>query len=192
MKKFIFTSIVLILFGSNAIAQISLRPQAGIMFSNLSYESVQGQLEGKTGLSFGADLQIGGTFYVQPGLNFSPVKLQIKDVGDIAITKLNVPVMAGLKLFEPEDGKALGIRLFAGPNFGFNINDNISDAITDITTDDFKKFHLSAIGGVGLDLSILFVDLGYKYGLSKTISPRIGSGANLNGFIVNAGVRLGF
>lgn len=192
MKKLILTSTVLVLLGVSAMAQISLRPQAGVLFNTLSYESAQGELTSTAGISFGADLQIGGSFYFQPGLNLNPVKLQIENVGDIKITALNVPVMVGYKLFEQEGSRAFGVRIFAGPNFGFHINDKISDAITDIEAEDLKKFDLSAVGGVGFDLSILFVDLGYKFGLTEKISPRIGDGANLNSFMVNAGVRIGF
>ena len=125
-------------------------------------------------------------------MNLNPSKLQIENVGDINITALNVPVMVGYKLFEQEGSRAFGIRLFAGPNFGFRINSKISDAITEIEPEDLKNFDLSAIGGVGFDLSILFVDLGYKYGITETISPKIGEGANLNSFMLNAGVRIGF
>lgn len=100
--------------------------------------------------------------------------------------------MVGYKIFEQEGARAFCIRLFAGPNFGFRINSKISDAITEIEPEDLKNFDLSAIGGVGVDLSILFVDLGYKYGITETISPKIGEGANLNSFMLNAGVRIGF
>lgn len=193
MKKLIFTATFLMFIGFNATAQLSLRPQAGIQVANLSYESIQGEVTGKTGLSFGVDLQIGNTFYVQPGLMLTPSNLEINNVGDITLTKLNVPVMVGYRFFEPDGGKAFGMRLFAGPNFAFNVNEKISDAITDITTEDLQSFNLSLLGGVGFDFSILFVDIAYKYGLSETIAPRDGSdGANLNAFLVNAGLRIGF
>jgi hypothetical protein len=192
MKKLIIASAVFVLFGYSAIAQISLRPQAGIKIANISYESVHGQLKGKTGISFGVDLQVGSTLFLQPGLNLTPMKLEIENIGDISINKLNFPVMVGYKFFEPDGGRAFGVRLFAGTNFAFSINDKISDAITDITLDDLKKFHLAAIGGVGLDISILFVDVSYKYGITKTISPKIGNASSLNGFLINAGVRIGF
>jgi hypothetical protein len=192
MKKLFLTSIALALFNLTAIAQISLRPQVGINVANISFESVHGQLKGKTGLSFGADLMVGSALYLQAGLNFTPIKMEITDIGDITISKLNVPVMIGYKFFEPDGGRAFGVRLFAGPNFAFSINDKISDAITDITLDDLKKFHLAAIAGVGLDISILFVDVSYKYGLNKTISLNNGDSASLNGFLINAGIRIGF
>ncbi len=192
MKKLILSTTLLVLLGLSAAAQLSLRPQAGIKFHNLSYESVEGELKSAAGISVGIDLQIGNTFYVQPGLNVNPVKLEIENVGEVKITSLNVPFMIGFKLFEPEGAKAFGLRLFAGPNFGFKVNEKISDAINDITTEDLKKFDLSAIGGVGLDISILFLDLGYKYGITETISPKSGDGANLNSFVANAGIRIGF
>ncbi|WP_194974686.1 outer membrane beta-barrel protein [Aquiflexum lacus] len=192
MKKFIYTTVVLLFMGYNAMAQFSLRPQVGIQFSNLTYEAVEGQINSQNGLSFGADVQIGGTLFVQPGLMVTPVKMEIDNVGDIAITKLNVPVMVGFKLFEPDGGRAFGMRVFAGPNFAFNVNDTISEAITSVTTDDLNNFQLSAIGGIGFDLSILFIDFAYKYGISETISPRNGVGAGLNAFMINAGIRIGF
>jgi hypothetical protein len=192
MKKAFILSSMLVFIGYSAIAQLSLRPQAGILFNTLSYESVQGELNSKAGINIGVDLQIGNTFYVQPGVNFNPVKLQIKDVGNVKVSQLNVPIMIGYKLFEPEGKKAFGLRLFAGPNFAFSINNNIADAVNSITTDDLKQFQLSAIGGAGFDLSIIFVDLGYKIGLTETISPKNGTGANMNAFMINAGVRIGF
>jgi hypothetical protein len=190
MKKLILVSSLLVCFIAFSQAQLSLRPQVGIQFSSLSYESIQGELTGTAGLNFGADLQIGSTFYVQPGVSFNPIKLKLEDIGDIRINKFNVPIMLGYKFFEQEGSKAFGFRLFVGPNFAFTINETISEAINEITLDDLNKFHLSAIGGVGLDLSIFFLDLGYKYGLNKTIS--IGDGASLNGFMANAGIRIGF
>lgn len=192
MKKYFFLLCFTFLLSHSGFSQLSLRPQLGIQFSNFSLESIQGELTGSAGISYGIDLQIGTTFYVQPGVMITPLNFQIQDVGDIKITKLNVPIMAGYKLFEQEGSKAFGIRLFAGPNFAFNINDSISDAITSITLDDLNKFHLSGIGGIGFDISILFLDLGYRFGITETISPRNGSGANFNGFMANAGIRIGF
>ncbi|KPQ14986.1 MAG: PorT family outer membrane secretin [Algoriphagus marincola HL-49] len=192
MKKSAFLILLLLLASIQVFAQFSIRPQVGVQFTNLSYESIQGELNGKAGLAVGIDAQIGGTFYVQPGLMINPEKLEIDNVGDINVTKLNVPFMLGYRFFEPDGGRSFGMRVFAGPNFGFNINNSISDAITDITADDLKDFQLSAIAGIGFDISLIFVDLGYKIGLSETISPRVGEGASLNAFMLNAGLRLGF
>ena len=42
--------------------------------------------------------------------------------------------------------------------------------------------------GVGVDVRIFFIDLGYKYGLNDYISKN-GKSAPLNSFLVNLGVR---
>lgn len=192
MKKIILSTALLLIFSISAMGQFSIRPQVGLYFSSIDYESVQGSVKGKTGLHFGADLQIGSPFYVQPGLSITPLKLEIKNVGDISITKLNVPIMVGFKLIDQDIVEAFGVRIFAGPDFAFNVSEKISDVITDVTLDDLKKFHLSGVAGAGLHINIFFLDIGYKFGLTETISPKIGSGAKLNYFVANAGIIIGF
>jgi hypothetical protein len=50
---------------------------------------------------------------------------------------------------------------------------------------------LSAIGGTGVDFGFFFIDIGYKYGITKFISGNNNKVATLNGFFLNTGVRLG-
>lgn len=191
MKKIILSAALLIIFSVNAMGQFSIRPHVGIYFSSLDYESVHGAVKGRSGLHFGIDLQIGAPFYIQPGLNITPVKMEIGNVGDISITQLNIPIMVGYKLTDQNLAKTFGLRIFAGPDFAFNVNENISELITDINSDDVKNYYLSGIVGAGVDINIFFLDVGYKFGLTDTISPKIGSGATLNYFVAFAGVRLG-
>lgn len=191
MKKYLVLLTIFPFFSGIAVAQLSLRPQAGIQFSSLSYESVHGSVEGRAGYNVGLDLQIGGKLFVQPGINVNARNFEVADVGDVSLTKLNIPVMVGFKMFEPEGERAFGIRIFAGPNFAFNLNESVSDALTDIDPDDFEKFHLALAGGVGFDLSIFFVDLGYLYGLGDSLE-RDGASTNFNTFFANAGIRIGF
>lgn len=76
-----------------------LRPQVGLYFSSIDYESVQRAVKGKTGLHFGADLQIGSPFYVQPGLSITPLKMEIKNVGDISTILRNPQRRVSLRMF---------------------------------------------------------------------------------------------
>ncbi|MCB0656932.1 MAG: PorT family protein [Saprospiraceae bacterium] len=192
MKKTILLFAGMLIFTVAGIAQVSLRPQIGIKTSDLSYQTVQGELQGKSGYIVGVDLQLGHPFYIQPGININPEKLQIKNVGDVAITKVNVPILLGFKFFEPSYDKTLGVRLFAGPNFAYNVSNSISGAITGIDVEDLKKFNLSGIAGAGVDLSIFFVDLGYNFGFSEAITPPDGVGVKINYLLINAGLRIGF
>jgi hypothetical protein len=191
MKQTFLIILFVWLLSFNAKSQFSIRPQIGIKFTDLSYESIQGQLRGIPKFVFGADVQVGNKLYFQPGINYTPVKLEIKNVGDINMSKLNIPLLVGLKLFEPEGKRALGLRFYAGPNFSYILNKKISDAISDITLDELKDFHLSAIGGTGVDFGFFFIDIGYKYGITKFISGNNNKVATLNGFFLNTGVRLG-
>ena len=177
--------------GSAAYGQLSLRPQVGINFPSFSDEIIHGEFDGEVGYQFGADLQIGGSFYIQPGLNFQSNKLSIENVGDIKVSRINVPVMVGYKFFENEDSRAFGVRIFAGPNFAFHVNEDLDEAFTDIDKDDIKDFQIAGLVGAGVDISILFVDLAYKFGLSDFFEEDVADGS-INLFVVNAGIRLGF
>ncbi len=191
MRRCIYSLIVLLVTSVALFSQVSLRPQVGVNFASFDYESVHGSIKGKTGLHFGADLQIGRPFYVQPGLSFSTTKLQIENFGDIEVSKIDVPIMIGLKLLQDDDQKAFGLRLFAGPNFAFNVSEKIDGVFSDITKDDIKNFYVSAIIGAGLDFSILFVDIGYKIGITKFIETQKAD-SSVDYFIGNAGIRIGF
>lgn len=192
MKKNIHLAIILssICWGANA--QFSIRPQVGMQFNDLSSNAIQEQFASKRRFRFGVDFQIGETFYVQPGVMVASKNIKKNNLNDINHTKLDIPVMFGYKFFEPEGKKAFGFRLFGGPNFAYNIHNKKSSDRLVIKSNDLKNFQLSAIGGLGLDLSILFIDLAYEYPLSKTGSPKNGKDREHEPFLLNAGLRIGF
>jgi hypothetical protein len=184
---------IIILFSSLTIslsssAQLSIRGHLGINAQKIDFETIQGQIKGASGLNIGIDAQFGNRFYFQPGINYSAKKFKIEGIGDIAANKINAPIMVGLRLFKHKSRFSKNIRLFLGPNFSTTINEEISNAITDINKDDLKDFNLDVIGGVGADLKMFFIDLGYKYGLNDYISKN-GKATPLNGFLVNLGFR---
>lgn len=181
------------IFFGNAVSvgQVSLRPQVGVNFAQLSYESVHGAIKGRSGLHIGADLQIGNPFFVQPGLQLHSTKLEISGFGDVRITELSVPVMLGFKLFSGKDGSPWGVRVFGGPEFGYVVNKKIDSVFTDVKKEDIENFQVAGLFGAGLDLSILFLDIGYKVGLSDYIKTDKAS-SSVDYFYANAGLRFGF
>ena len=104
---------------------------------------------------------------------------------------INIPVLIGFRLFEGEDSKAFGIRGFAGPNFAINVNEKLDDSFGSINKDNISSSQIAALVGGGVDLSIFFVDVAYKIGLTKFFKD-INNDANKHIFFVNAGIRLGF
>jgi hypothetical protein len=189
MKNKIFTLLLMLFISAAAYSQLSLRPQVGINFPSFTKEITSGQFKGNAGYQFGADLQIGSAFYFQPGLNFETSDLEIKDVGSIKLSRINIPVMVGYK-FGGQAGQSFGIRIFAGPNFAFNVSSDLDTAFNDIKN-KLQDFQLAGVAGAGVDLSIFFVDLGYKFGVSKLFDEDVSDG-KVNYFIANAGIRIGF
>jgi hypothetical protein len=111
-------------------------------------------------------------------------------VGDIRVSRVNIPVVAGFRLASTEDN-SVGLRAYAGPNFAIHVNEDLDESLSFINKDNVRDSQVSGIVGGGLDLSIFFVDVAYKFGLSKFFED-INSDSRINLFYVNTGVRLGF
>lgn len=189
MKRIILSVSLLLAVVQFGISQLSLRPQIGVNSPSISKDLAVGDWDSSVGFQFGADLQIGGDLYFQPGVNFQTSSLAVTNLGDIDVSNINIPVMVGYDL--GTEGNQFGFRFFAGPNFALHVSEDIGDAITDIIPDDFKSFRISGVAGAGIDVSLLFVDVAYNFGLTNWIE---GSAieAKKNLFLVNAGVRIGF
>ena len=188
MKKLFFLLLLALFVWGEAIAQFSLRPQVGINVPRITEDIVEGDWEGKVGYQFGVDFQIGGAIYLQPGINFETNNFEIASVGDFETNRINIPVLLGFRLFEGESS-AFGLRGFIGPNFAFVVSEELDSAFTSITEENVNDAQISALAGAGLDLSIVFLDVAYKFGLSDIFEN---SDANTNIFFINAGLRLGF
>jgi hypothetical protein len=124
-------------------------------------------------------------------LNYQVSRLTFEGAEEVQFSssRLNIPVLVGLKLFE-ENSKAFGARLFAGPNIALHTSEDIDDALQELSSDDFNTAQFSGLVGGGLDIGILFVDLVYKFGLSKFIDTG-DQDTRVNVFMLNAGIRLG-
>lgn len=191
MSRFILTLSFLLFLAKASFAQVSFRPQAGVNFAQLSYKSVHGAIQGKSGFHFGADLQIGSPFFVQPGLNFYSTNFEIEGFKEISVDELTVPIMLGFKLFSGKKRSPWGVRVFGGPEFAYVVNKKIDAVFTDIKKEDIENFQVAGLLGAGFDLSIFFIDLGYKIGLSDYIKTDKAS-TSVDYFYTNVGLRIGF
>jgi hypothetical protein len=193
MKKMkqLLCLMALVLISSSAIAQFSIRPQVGVNFTSFSDELLDANWSSNVGYQLGLDVQIGNKVYFQPGLNYQVSRLTFEGAEEVQFSssRLNIPVLVGLKLFE-ENSKAFGARLFAGPNIALHTSEDIDDALQELSSDDFNTAQFSGLVGGGLDIGILFVDLVYKFGLSKFIDTG-DQDTRVNVFMLNAGIRLG-
>jgi len=192
MKNTLLVLLFIVGVVSIGTSQLSLRPQVGVNSPSISEDLQVGNWDSSVGFQFGADLQIGSTLYFQAGLNFQTAKLSIEDIGGLDVSNINIPAYVGYKFGESGENKAFGFRLFAGPNFTLKVSEDLDDAINEINTDNIKSFRISGAAGAGIDISILFVDVIYNFGLTDFIEGDAIDNSKKNIFLINAGIRLGF
>ncbi len=195
MKKLFFI-LLFALVAQSTYAQLVLRPQVGINTSSLS--NVEDfDFDGEVGYQFGADLQIGNRFYVQPGILFEFLNNEAtsntgnNDGVSLQQNRFRIPLLVGFRAFDIDTDRWFNIRLFTGPNASFLTNSDVDENSVNIDKDDFKNLVWGWNAGLGYDLSILFVDLGYQFGLSDVIDNLDDAPRN-NLFYANAGVRIRF
>lgn len=194
MKRQLLTLAIAVSVAATAQAQLTLRPYAGINSHTLTEDFEDAKWQSSLGYQLGADLQIGKKFYVQPGvqLEFATCGIvpKIEDVKvDFKRTHLRVPIMVGYA-FGSISGVFAG-RAYTGPNASFVLSSKSEEGIFDIKKGDLNNALYGWNVGAGFDFSIVFVDFGYQFGLSK-VFKNIDNGSIDNYFYANGGVRIRF
>lgn len=190
MKHFLIAIGFFLTAATGIYAQVTLRPQIGINSSSISTDLDSLTYNSNVGFQIGADLVFGNKFYVQPGLLFeylsNPIDPKTGEEQEFQRSYMRIPVMLGYNFAGAK--KSFGFRVFTGPNASINLTSTADDQ-------NVEEYVKSAIwgwnAGLGLDISILFVDLGYQFGLSEVFED-FDSGARNNLFYANAGVRIRF
>lgn len=160
------------------------------------------KVSGRPGAQFGAALTFGSRFYVQPGFQYTIITSEVinentvtKDVlkDEATINTISVPLKVGFRLINPEVENLFNARIFGGFD-GSHVrsvdHSNKSNKTDDIEADDFTNLIVSADFGMGLDIFIFYVDLGYQLGLTPVYTG--GDQAKANAFYSNIGLRLSF
>lgn len=147
-------------------AQVGLGPGAGVTFSKLTGDDVEsGDVDTKTGFFVGASLGVPlggivglntGVYYVQKGANEG-------GGGDnsLDLTYLEIPALLEVQVTGPE--RPVGVGLFLGPSFGFNLS--CEDFDGEDCGDNAKSLDLGALFGAGL---------AFRAGESATIAVNAG------------------
>lgn len=129
-------------------------------FENAGRDAVKGG-DGKVGYHFGifyrGDME---GFYLKPELLYTQTKTSYEynnDEADYSLSKLDLPVLLGLKILGP-------VHVFAGPSFQY-ILENKFDGVTIGDVED--EFTIGAQFGAGLQLGRVGLDVRYERGLSE-------------------------
>jgi hypothetical protein len=157
---------------------------------------------GQAGYQFGADVLIGNRWFLKPGLEFMVRNLNYSMTGtapDGTTTlpeqefkytsrSLRVPVMLGLHLADPANDPAVNLYLMGGPSALMNLNADLDNNALTVETNSTQWY----IGfGGGLELSFLFVELGYDVAMSNVFKgDDFQTNPKVNFLHANAGIRL--
>jgi hypothetical protein len=199
MKNYLIFSIALATFifcSINSVsAQFSLKPYVGINSSKLTDNLQDEEFKAGIGYQFGVDLQIGRRIYIQPGLYYEISKVGVinpSDIPDLKISRLNVPLFLGFKMFPEDIDKFFDIRIFTGPSASFVTNFDSGKDGLDVSGDNVNNFNLAWNAGLGIDIFMFFVDIGYKWDVNDFFRKEMNSDATQNVFYVNGGLRFTF
>lgn len=200
MKKTIITALAFLMsFGLTYAQDLKLGLKAGMNFSKLKTDNSMFHSENNAGYLAGVWGRIGGkSFHIQPEAYFTSknttVEIEPKDAtgalvkGDLKFSNIDIPVLIGTN-FPLGPIKA---RVQAGPLFSFVIDsdaklkDNVSATFDQNMLKNYKDNFAAIVGGVGLDIFKLSVDLRYEHGLGN-MSKYEGSKQTLNLWTIGLG-----
>ena len=170
---------------------VTIGPKVGISSSTVDFDelTVNGQTiesgDAKVGFHAGlfARITLLG-FYIQPEALFTQSGGEIQlsensvdDVLDYTYNKLDVPVMAGIKIGD-------FFRLNAGPVFSLLLSDDLSidglGTTVDEVNDNYNNATVGYQAGAGIDISKLTFDLRYEGSLSKLTDNFTVRGSSFN------------
>ncbi len=212
MKKIIFITATIALAITSSFAQhFDIRAYGGVNILQLTSDQgtslIDGvhhnqKVSGRPGAQFGAAVTFGSRFYVQPGIQYSFLSKEIVNENIVTdnewedqttIKAISVPLKVGFRLIDPETENLINVRVFGGFDGSHVISvdhSTKSGALDDIDASDFSNLIVSADFGLGLDIFIFYIDMGYQLGLTPVYTG--GDNAKANAFYSNIGLRLSF
>lgn len=180
MKKLLFTSLLLIVFGVyNVHAQansdlVQWGFKAGVNFANLSGSDVDGSPDSRTGFQAGivAEVPFTERLSIQPELYYSQQGATTKGeiMGSQIKMKMHLDYIHIAPIFKYYIIQGLNIQV--GPQLGFNVNKDVTvetELGNDTSSiDDVNDIDLDIVAGVGYKFDMgVFVNARYMHGFSK-------------------------
>ena len=199
MKKIVLF-IALISFAVTGYSQVEIRPFVGLNFSNVSKAHDGLSTKAKVGSQIGASVMFGHQFYFNPQISYfwRATEYSFKGQTDLKteqkLSGVSIPLLVGFRFANPDNDPNVNVRVFGGPSMMFLTKKSFSNKEIDETV-NWNNTQWGAQLGLGVDVSIFFVDVAYEFGFTETNKPIDGSNikdVKNNTFYLNAGVRLKF
>ena len=167
---------------------------AGVNFNNLGVDEGLYKSELGVGYLLGASYKRGKFFYWEVGARYNNPVFDLNDTNEsdstsyldglFSVRNVDIPITVGIN-FLSITSRIVGLRVFvsAVPTFALGVGGNDHD----ITLEDINTFNFYGQGGVGLDVTFLFLEAGFNYGFSDMFKNDIKS--NPSQVFVNLGFR---
>jgi hypothetical protein len=177
-------------------AKSSFKIYAGATLNDLNVSTETYESGSRIGYMFGASYKRGRFFYYEIGARYNQRMYDLNPLGPapspasseddeyLSISSLDIPLTGGINVTSAID-RLFGLRFFisAIPAFTLGVNDNTLG----ITKDDVNGFNFNGQAGIGIDITVIFIEAGFVYGFGDTIKSDVQSNQQ-QGF-VNLGFR---
>ncbi len=191
MKKTIVLLILTFVVTGLSYGQFALGVKLGYNANKLStnLDTVKSQFN--SGFHVGVWTRIGKRLYVAPELQYSMSGAVFTNEGNlqtnnwkqkIKIGSVDVPVLVGFKIIHSD---FITWRIELGPQASFNVSKKVEDensVLGPIKESSLSSMSWYVLGGTGIDILFLKLDIRYQYGLNQLIQDVETSGSTTASF----------
>jgi hypothetical protein len=188
----VFACLAVLLFPGQGRAQLELKPAIGLTFTDVSEDPAGGEAQGRVGWQLGGTVAYGKKLYGEAGAFYAEKSTEFTSSSpdpDLTtkISGIRIPALVGYHLLGSEKSP-FGLRLFGGGSI-FIVTGVDAPGLS---KDDFESPTYGVFAGVGIDITIVFVDLKYEWSLTDVGSASTIDVGQSRSFYANAGVRIPF
>ena len=194
MKKIVLLIVFALGVSAWSYGQFALGIKLGYNANKLStnLDTVKSQFN--SGFHVGAWTRFGKRLYLAPELQYTMSGAVFTNEGNlstnnwkqkITIGTLDIPVLVGYKIIHSD---YITWRVELGPQASFVVNKKVKDenSVTGpITESSFSNMAWYVLGGTGIDILFLKLDIRYQYGLNQLIKDVQTSGSTSASFNTN-------
>lgn len=178
MKKILLFIIIALVSAEMSYGQFALGVKIGYNANKLTtdLDSIKDQFN--SGFHIGVFSRFGKRLYVAPEVQYSMSGGVFTQEGNLStsgwkqkikIGSVDVPVLVGFKIIH---SKVITWRIELGPQASFTVNEKVEDVNS--VTGPIQESSLSSVnwyvlGGTGIDVLFMKLDIRYQYGLNQLI-----------------------
>jgi len=178
MKKILLIFAITMLATELSFGQFALGVKLGYNANKLStsLDTVKSQFN--SGFHFGIWTRLGKRLYVAPELQYTMTGAVFTGSGNLSTSgwkqkitmgSLEIPVLIGFKIIHSD---IITWRLEVGPEVSFVVNSKVTDLNSftgPVTKASLNTANWYVLGGTGIDILFLKLDIRYTYGLNQLI-----------------------